>query len=189
MSLIKIKTEDEKIMEVDKSILKFSELFNTLYENYELNLDTPLTGIKKNDVKLLIKFCEACNYTPLKFESPLWKKSFQTHYNNIQNNAKLEQFYNELTGETLIKYFKISNFYDSNSLRDFLYFKLYDIFSDKEKYKNYFREEGEQKLEEILKINDEKKSYLYNTYNSFIEKQVNSFTPEEIENYLLQTYP
>ena len=190
MSLIKIKTEDEKTMEIDERILNFSELFHTLHENFETKLDKPLIGIKENDVKLLIKFCEACDYNPIKFESPLWKKPFQTHYNDIiGNNANLERFYNELTGDELIKYFKICYFYDSNPLRDFLYFKLYDVFNDKEKYKNYFKDEGKEKLEEILKINDDKKNYLYHEYEGFIEKQINSFSPEEIDNCLLQIYP
>ena len=190
MSLIKIRTEDEKNMELDERILNFSELFKTLHENYETKLDKPLTGIKENDVKLLIKFCDACDYIPINIETPLWKKTFQANYNDIiGNNAKLERFYNELTDDNLLKYFKICYFYNSNPLRDFLFFKLYDVFNDKEKFKNYFKDEGMDKLEEIVKINDEKKNYLYKEYQGFIEKQVNSFSDEEIENYLLQIYP
>ena len=89
----------------------------------------------------------------------------------------------------MIQYFKICYFYESKVLQEFLYFKLYEVFNDKEKFKNYFKNENKDTLEQILKINDEKKNLLYNEYRDFIEKQVNLTSPEEIENYLIQFYP
>ena len=190
MSLIEFITEDEIVMKVDEKITKISELFNTLHENYETQMGKPLTGIREKDMNLLISFCEAIDYTPLKFKPPLWKKPFQNHYDEIiGKNEKLEKFYKELTSDKLLKYFKICYFYESKALQDFLYFKLYDVFNDKEKFKEYFKDEDKDTLEQILKITDEKKSYLYNEYKDFIEKQINLSSPEEIENYLLQYYP
>ena len=190
MSLIEFKTDDEKIMKVDERIIQFSELFNTLHENYETEIGKPLTGITESDMNLLIAFCEACNYIPIKFKTPLWKKPFKQHYDEyIKNNEKLEKFYNELTCDKLMTYIKISYFYDSNSLKELLYFKLYDVFGDEEKCKEYFKDKDKEIMEKLLKFNDERESYLYHKYNNFIEKQVNSFSSEEIENYLLQYYP
>ena len=57
-------------------------------------------------VNLLISFCDAIDYTPIKFSTPLWKKPFQNHYNEtIGKNEKLEKFYKELTSDKLLKYF------------------------------------------------------------------------------------
>ena len=190
MSLITFLTEDDKVMTVDERITKFSELFNTLHQNFETESGKPLTGIKESDINLLITFCEACNYTKIKYKTPLWKKPFQIHYDEIiGNNEKLIEFYDELTLDKLLKYIKLSYFYDSNPLKDFCYFKLYDIFNDEKKCKEYFKDKDKKGIEAVLKIDDEKKNYLYNEYNNFIEKQVNSFSDEEIENYVLQHFP
>ena len=177
-------------MKVDEKITNISELFNTLHSNYETQMGKPLTGIRENDMNLLIDFCEAINYTPIKFNTPLWKKPFQIHYQEIiGKNEQLEKFYKELTCDKMLKYFKICYFYESKALQEFLYFKLFDVFNDKEKFKEYFKDEDKDILEQILKINDEKKNYLYNEYKDFIEKQINVFSSEEIDNYLLQYYP
>ena len=189
MNLIEFQTEDNKVMKVDERIIKISELFNTLHQNYETEIGKPLTGITEKDMNLLIEFCEAINYTPIKFNTPLWKKPFQIHYDEIiGKNEKLKNFYAQLTSDKLIQYFKICYFYESKVLQEFLYFKLYEVFNDKEKFKNYFKNENKDTLEQILKINDEKKNLLYNEYRDFIEKQVNLTSPEEIENYLIQFY-
>ena len=91
MSLIKFLTEDNKVMTVDERITKFSELFNTLHQNFETESGKPLAGIKESDINLLITFCEACNYTKIKYKTPLWKKPFQIHYDEIiGNNEKLK---------------------------------------------------------------------------------------------------
>ena len=156
MSLIEFITEDEKVMKVDEKITNISELFNTLHENYETQIEKPLAGIRENDMNLLIDFCEAIDYTPIKFNKPLWKKPFQSHYDEvIGKNAKIEKFYKELTYDKMMKYFKICYFYDSKALKEFLYFKLYDVFNDKEKFKEYFKDENKENLEQILKISDE----------------------------------
>ena len=190
MTLIEFITEDDKLMKVDERITKFSELFNTLHENYETELGKPLTGITENDMNLLISFCEACNYTSIKFNTPLWKKPFKSHYDEIIGaNKKLEKLYEELTCDKMLKYFKISYFYESTALKEFLYFKLYDIFNDKEKFKEYFKDKDKDIMEQILNISDEKKDRLYNEYKNFIEKQIKAFSAEEIDNYLLQYYP
>ena len=190
MTLIEFLTEDNKVMKIDERITKVSELFETLFQNYESEIDKPLTGITENDVNLLIEFCEAINYAPIKFNTPLWKKPFQIHYDEIiEKNEKLKQFYNQITSDKLVKYFKIGNYYESKALLEFLYFKLYDIFNDKEKFKSYFKDENKDTLEQILKINEEKKNYLYNEYKNFIEKQMNLIPPKEFDNYLLQCYP
>ena len=176
MSLIEFITEDEIVMKVDEKITKISELFNTLHENYETQMGKPLTGIREKDMNLLISFCEAIDYTPLKFKPPLWKKPFQNHYDEIiGKNEKLEKFYKELTSDKLLKYFKICYFYESKALQDFLYFKLYDVFNDKEKFKEYFKDEDKDTLEQILKITDEKKSYLYNEYKDLINIKKNNY--------------
>ncbi len=113
MSLIVLTTEDNKVMKVDKRIMDFSVLLKSLNENYGENMEDPLTGIKENDMNLLIKFCDACDYMPITFEKPIWKKTFKNNYiTKISNNKKLEQFYNELDFKKLCQYFKISYFYD-----------------------------------------------------------------------------
>ena len=190
MSLIELRTEDDVAMKIDERIVNFSELINTLHENFDTDLGKPLAGIKENEINLLIKFCEACNYTPVKFEKPIWKKTFKNHYFAIiSKNKKLEEFYNDLNYDKLCAYFKICYFYDSTPLKEFLYFKLYDIFNDKEKFKEYFKDKDKDIMEQILNISDEKKDRLYNEYKNFIEKQIKAFSAEEIDNYLLQYYP
>ena len=54
MSFIEFITQDEKKVKVDKRITKFSELINTLHENYETEMGAPLTGINSGkELKLL----------------------------------------------------------------------------------------------------------------------------------------
>ena len=101
----------------------------------------------------------------------------------------MEKFYNELTCEKLMECIKISDFYESNPLKAFLYFKLYDVFNDEQKCKEYFKDKDKETMERILKFNDEKINHLYNEYHDFIEKQVNLLSPEEIENCLMQQFP
>ena len=189
-SLIELTTEDNKVIKIDKRISQFSELFHTLIENYGTKINKSLPGITENDLNLLITFCEACNYVPIKFNTPLWKKSFKIHYDDIiKKNKKLEKFYEELTCDNLLKCLKISYFYESTYLKEFVYFKIYDVFNDEAKFKEYFKDKDKDTIEQILKISDEKKSYLYNEYNDFIEKQVKFFSKEEIDNHLMEYFP
>ena len=44
-------------------------------------------------------------------------------------------------------------------------------------------------MEEALTINDDKKQLLYNNYQNFVQKQMESLTPEEIEDLCLKNYP
>ena len=190
MSLIVLTTEDNKVMKVDKRIMDFSVLLKSLNENYGENMEDPLTGIKENDMNLLIKFCDACDYMPITFEKPIWKKTFKNNYiTKISNNKKLEQFYNELDFKKLCQYFKISYFYDSECLKEFLYFKLYEIFDDESKCIDYFKDQDKDTIKESIKIDEDKKAILYNKYQDFIQKQVQLLTPEEIEDYCLQCFP
>ena len=191
MSIIQFTTQDEKTMKVDERIVNFSELFNILNLIYEKEIEKPLAGIKEAEMNLLIKFCEACDYTPITFEKPLWKKNFKNHYFAvISNNKKLEDFYNELNYDKLCSYLKICYFYDSLPLKEFLYFKLYDIFNDEKKTIDYFKcKDKENTIEEALKIDDNKRKYLYNKYQDFIKKQIETLSPEEINNFCLEYFP
>ena len=189
-TMIEFQTQDNKIMNVDKRIINFSELFNTLFENYETDPNKPLTGILENEVNSLISFCEACNFEVIKFEKPLWKKNFKNFYFGIiLKNKKLQEFYEKLNVDNIIYYLKISHFYDSLPLREILYFKLYDIFNDDEKCINFFSNDDANKIKEIKEINNNKKNYLYNKYQSFLEKQIGLLTNEEIDNYCSEYYP
>ena len=189
MSSLKLRTEDDILMKVDKRVVNFSELINTLNENYEIDLGKPLTGIRENEIDLLIQFCEACDYSPIQFEKPIWKKTFKNYYFSIiSKNKKLEEFYNELNYDKLCKYFRICYFYDSIPLKEFLYFKLYDIFNDEKKCIEFFTED-KKIIEDVVKIDDAKKNLLYNKYQDFIMSQIESLSPEEINNYCLQYYP
>ncbi len=186
MSLIEFMTEDKKVMKVDERIVNFSELFKTLNENFETDTGKPLTGIKEKEMNLLVEFCEACDYNQINFEKPIWKKTFKKNYDEkIAKNEKLVKFYNELNCEKLCTYLKISYFYDCVALKEFLYFKLYDVFEDENKSKEYFKEKDNDIIEEILKIDDEKQNILYNHYQEFIRKQIQFLTPEEINDYCL----
>ena len=190
MSFIEFTTQENKTMKVDERIVNFSELFKTLHANYETEIGKPLAGIKEEEMNLLIKFCELCDYTPITFEQPIWKKSFKNHYFAlIAKNKKLEDFYKELNYDKLCKFFKICYFYDSTPLKEFLYFKLYDIFNDEKKTIDYFKNEEKGTIEEALKIDDNKKNYLYIKYQDFIKKQIETLSPEEINNYCLEYYP
>ena len=190
MSFIEFITQDEKKMKVDLRITQFSELINTLHENYETEMDAPLTGIKEKELSLLIKFCELCDYTPINFEKPLWKKSFKNHYfAKISCNKNLEQFYNELDYDKLCSYLKICYFYDSPPLKEFLYFKLYDLFNDEEKCRNFFQGKDKDVIAEALKLDDRKKKYLYDKYQEFIIKQIEELSPEEINDYCIECFP
>ena len=190
MPLIKFRTEDDKEMAVDERIVKFSELFNTLHENFETEIGKPLAGIKEEQMNLLVKFCDACDYTPIKFDKPIWKKDFSVHYSKIfSKNKKLESFYNELNYDQLCAYFKICYFYDSSPLKEFLYFKLYDIFNDDKKCINFFQSQDKDTIGEVIKIDNKKKNDLYLKYQDFLKKQIESLSPEEIEEYCLKCYP
>ena len=190
MDSIDFTTQDNVTMKVDQRIVKFSDLFNTLNENYETEIGKPLAGIKEEEMKLLIEFCEACDYTPISFEKPIWKHTFQTNYDTkIAQNEKLVKFYNELNCERLCKFFKICYFYDSEALKEFLYFKLYDIFEDEKKCIDYFKKKDEDIIEKIVKIDDEKKNILYRNYQDFIKNQIQYLTPEEINDYCKLYYP
>ena len=190
MSFIEFITQDEKKVKVDARITKFSELINTLHENYETELGAPLTGIKEQELNLLIEFCEVCNYTPIIFEKPLWKKNFKNHYFAIiSKNEKLEKFYKELDYEKLCKFFKICYFYDSGPLKEFLYFKLYDIFNDEEKCKKFFTGKDKEAIEEAIKIDDNKRKNLFIKYQDFIKEQIEGLSPEEINDYCLECCP
>ena len=191
MSLIEFTTEDNKIMKVDERIVKFSEVFKTLHENYETEIGSPLTGIREEEMKILISFCEACDYTPITFEKPIWKKTFKNHYlAKISKNKKLEEFYTGLNYEKLCSFFKICYFYDSEPLKEFLYFKLCDIFNDEKKCIEYFKDKDEEEnIEKAVKIDDEKKNFLYHKYQDFIKKQIELLSPEEINDYCLQCCP
>ena len=190
MSLIEFRTEDDVVMKIDERIVNFSELINTLHENYETDMGKPLTGIKENEINLLVKFCEACDYTPINFEKPIWKKTFKNHYfAKIAKNKKLEDFYNELDYDKLCAYFRICYFYDSNPLKEFLYFKLYDIFNDEAKSIDYFKSKDKDIIEKVVKIDDNKKNILYKKYQDFIKKQIELLSPEEINAYCLEFYP
>ena len=190
MSLIEFRTQDDKEMKVDKRIVNFSELFNTLHENFETESGKPLAGILENEVNILITFCEACEYEPIKFDKPIWKKEFNNYYaEKIAKNKKLEEFYNKLDYDNLCLYLKISYFYDSLPLKEFLYFKIYDIFNDEQKCIDYFKSNDENTINNALIIDDEKKEYLYNKYQYFLRKQIESLSPEEINDYCLKCYP
>ena len=190
MSFIEFVTQDNKKMKVDKRIVEFSELFNTLNENYETEMGSPLAGIKEEQMNLLIKFCEACDYTPITFEKPIWKKTFKNHYLAIiSKNKKLEDFYNDLNYDKLCEYFKICYFYDSTPLKEFLYFKLYDIFNDEQKTIDYFDSKDKDIIKKAVEIDDNKRNYLYNKYQNFINKQLEKLTPQEINDYCQQCYP
>ena len=126
---MEIQTEDGKIMNINQNITNFSGLFNTLHENYDTKGCTPLSGIFEKDLNILIDFCEACDYTIIKFDVPLWKKPFKNHYDEIiKGKQKSEKFYNELTCEKLMECIKISDFYESNPLKVF-YILNYMMFS------------------------------------------------------------
>ena len=190
MSFIEFTTEDNKIMKVDERIVKFSGILNTLHENYETEIGSPLTGIREEEMKVLITFCEACDYTPIVFEKPIWKKTFKNHYfAKIENNKKLEEFYNGLNYEKLCSFFKICYFYDSEPLKEFLYFKLYDVFNDEKKCIDYFKDKDKDTIKNALKIDEDKKNFLFNKYQDFIKKQVELLSPEEINDYCLQYWP
>jgi len=188
--MIELRTQDDKLIKVDQRIIEFSELFRTLYDNFEIEVGKPLTGIKESDVKLLIEFCEVCDYTPIKFEKPIWKRNFNYYYTSIiSRNNKLKEFYDKLDYEKISILFKLSFFYESTPLKELLFFKLYEIFDDENKCKDFFKEEDKKVLEEALTINDDKKQILYNNYQYFIQRQMESLTPEEIEDLCQQYYP
>ena len=190
MTFIELRTEDNQVIKADKRIIEFSELFRTLYDNFEIEIGKPLTGIKEPDVKLLIEFCEICDYTPIKFEKPIWKKNFKYHFSStISKNKKIEEFYNKLDCNTMCLLFKLSFFYDSTPLKELLFFKLYEIFEDESKCKDFFKGEEKDVMEEALTINDDKKQLLYNNYQNFVQKQMESLTPEEIEDLCQKYYP
>ncbi len=190
MTLIELRTQDNKVIKADQRIIEFSELFRTLYDNFEIEVGKPLIGIKEPDVKLLIEFCEVCDYTPIKFEKPIWKKSFKYHYSSIiSKNKKLEEFYDKLDYNKMCLLFKLSFFYDSTPLKELLFFKLYEIFEDESKCKDFFKEEDKNAMEEALAIDDGKKQFLYTNYQNFVQKQMEFLTPEEIDDLCLKYYP
>ena len=190
MTMIELRTEDDKVIKADQRIIEFSELFRTLHDNFEIEIGKPLTGIKEPDVKLLMDFCEVCDYTPIKFEKPIWKKNFKYHYSStISKNKKLKEFYDKIDYSRICLLFKLSFFYDSTPLKELLFLKLYEIFEEENKCKDFFEEEEKNVMEEALTINDDKKQLLYNKYQNFVQMQLDALTPEEIDDLCLKNYP
>ena len=70
-----------------------------------------------------------------------------------------------------------------------LFFKLYEIFEDESKCKDFFKEEDKNAMEEALAIDDGKKQFLYTNYQNFVQKQMEFLTPEEIDDLCLKYYP
>jgi hypothetical protein len=177
-----ITTEDGIKITLNKKISLFSELLKNLIENYDFNNNNePIKKINSNDIKILNEFCEICDFEPIQFEKPFWKFSIDFHKKklNKNNNNKLKNFYENLTSNKLKKYYKISDYYQVNSIEEIIYLKLYEVFLNENNIKKYF--ENEQKnFDEIFNINNEIKEKIEKNYMNIIENQLDSLNEEEI---------
>ncbi len=174
-----LKTEDNIEIKVDNNIEKISKLFETLLHNFKIKKEQSIQNLNSKDIKKLIDFCELCNYTPIKFDKPLWSIEIEIHKKKL--NDKLLEFYNNLDSNKILEYSLISDFYEVDTIDELIYLKLYEVFQSDDSIINYFQNENND-IKNHLVIDDNRKKYLYNKYKFYIQKQLNEFSDEEINN-------
>jgi hypothetical protein len=173
-------TEDNVEIKVDNNIAKISKLFETLLHNYKIKQEQSIQNLKSNDIKKLIDFCEKCNYTPIRFDKPLWSIEIEKHKEKLNNN--ILEFYNNLDSNKIYEYSLISDFYEVDSIDELIYLKLYEVFQNDDSIKNYFEKENND-IKNNLVIDDNRKKYLYDKYKFYIQKQLNELSDDDINNF------
>ena len=180
-------TEDNIEMTIDKRISNMSGLFATLMENYNFdNKKEKISSIRSTDLKLLIDFCEKCNYINFTFSKPLWIHNVSYYLEGLKEKVKL--FYKEqLSNEGIVVYSKIADYFSVNALEELITLKLSEIFSSQEKIKNFFK--TEKKFEDKdFELSDEREKYLMEKYEYYINKQIESLNEDEINNLCFKFY-
>ena len=180
-------TEDNIEMTIDKRISNMSGLFATLMENYNFdNKKEKISSIRSTDLKLLIDFCEKCNYINFTFSKPLWIHEVGYYLEGLKE--KVKQFYKEqLSNEGILVYSKIADHFSVNALEELITLKLYEVFSSQEKIKNFFK--NEKKFEDKdFEISPEREKFLMDKYEYYINKQIESLDEDEINNLCFKFY-
>ena len=175
-----LKTEDNVEIKVNNNIEKISKLFETLVENYKIKQEQSIKNINSNEVKKLIDFCEKCNYTPIRFDKPLWSIEIEKHKEKLNNN--ILEFYNNLDSNKIYEYSLISDFYEVDSIDELIYLKLYEVFQNDDSIKNYFEKENND-IKNNLVIDDNRKKYLYDKYKFYIKRQLYQLSDDDINKF------
>ena len=175
-----LKTEDNVEIKVDNNIAKISKLFETLLHNYKIKQEQSIQNLKSNDIKKLIDFCEKCNYTPIRFDKPLWSIEIEKHKEKLNNN--ILEFYNNLDSNKIYEYSLISDFYEVDSIDELIYLKLYEVFQNDNSIVNYFQNENND-IKNHLVIDDDRKKYLYDKYKFYIKRQLYQLSDDDINKF------
>ncbi len=173
-------TEDNVEIKVDNNIAKISKLFETLLHNYKIKQEQSIQNLKSNDIKKLIDFCEKCNYTPIRFDKPLWSIEIEKHKEKLNNN--ILEFYNNLDSNKIYEYSLISDFYEVDSIDELIYLKLYEVFQNDNSIVNYFQNENND-IKNHLVIDDDRKKYLYDKYKFYIKRQLYQLSDDDINKF------
>lgn len=180
-------TEDNVEMSLDKKIANMSGLFGTLMENYNFdNKKEKIASIRSTDLKLLVDFCEKCNYQNFTFNKPLWIHEVGYYLEGLKEKVKM--FYKEqLTNEGIVVYSKIADYFSVNALEELITLKLYEVFSSQENIKNFFKHEKKFN-EKDFEISNEREKFLMEKYEYYINKQIESIDEDEINNLCFKFY-
>ena len=173
-------TEDNVEIKVDNNIAKISKLFETLLHNYKIKQEQSIQNLKSNDIKKLIDFCEKCNYTPIRFDKPLWSIEIEKHKEKLNHN--ILEFYNNLDSNKIYEYSLISDFYEVDSIDELIYLKLYEVFQNDNSIVNYFQNENND-IKNHLVIDDDRKKYLYDKYKFYIKRQLYQLSDDDINKF------
>ena len=166
--MFSFKINNSEIIKIRKEIVLFSELFDTLINDFdELEHNIINESISINDLMKINEFLNACDYKILNIEKPFLDKTEKIKEKHLKTD-KIKKFYNDLTIDNIAIYEKISGFYGISSLENLLFLKLQDI-CDKEK----------------INIDMKTKKHLREKNQDLIDKLINNLSYDQVNQLLL----
>lgn len=178
---IEIITEDNVEMTLNRKIGEMSKLFETLLENYSFSgSKEKLASIQSKDLKLLIEFCEMCNYSNFSLNKPLWVHDVNYHLEGLKEKVK-NFYYEKLTNDEIIIYSKIADYFSVPALEELIVLKLFEVFSSQEKIINFFKNEYNFTDKDFI-LDENRKQFLKEKYDFYINKQIEKMDEDEINN-------
>lgn len=186
LNFIQIKTEDNIQMTINKDIRLMSQLFDDLISNYDIRnaSDETMKGIYSNDLKMLIDFCEKCNYKPIELSKQFWKYSVSDQLSSL--NESIQKFYSALSIKEMCDYLKICDFYTVPFLEEIIYLKLYDIFTSKQGgIDDYFS----LQCKDLFQMDIKTEINLHQKYSKYCQiQEINEMNDDELNAYCERFY-
>lgn len=173
---MKIKTNDQIISVIDENIVPFIGLLNDIREDFDSMETVNLSQISQSDLLKVISFINDLEFEHFEIRRPFYNYKVIVD-EKINSKQKLRNFFEQLTIENIIEYFRISDFLNVPSLENILYLKLAEIFSSKTNISNYFKLN-----ENELDLTEEKRIALLKKYTGHFN--FDHLSNEEIDNIL-----